>query len=122
MRWGWGVLLLGVVSFSHADRVKLANGQVIDGIISKEDASGVVLDIGGGTATFRPSQITSVEHSTVEERDAIIREWRTRYFLHPRYVPQGLEPVAKAYRELSAKRADSVKAHRQLNGSDDRAV
>jgi hypothetical protein len=59
------LIALSVAPFSRAEVVKLKNGREIEGIIVIETKDRVVLDIGGGEATFYKKDIKSIDRTGV---------------------------------------------------------
>jgi len=58
-------LFLSALAFSsYADTLKLKNGRSIEGIIKKEDAGMVELEIGAGSAKFLKSEIAEILRSS----------------------------------------------------------
>ena len=69
------LMLLSIAQAAHADKVYLKNGGSVEGIIEKDNADIVEIDMGFGTMTFNKSQIKSVKRSTREESYGIAKKW-----------------------------------------------
>ena len=52
--------LLIVTTTSHADKVRLKNGNTIDGIIEQETDNAITVNLGYGTMTLKKSSIISL--------------------------------------------------------------
>lgn len=104
-------VLMGAVSFcALSDVIYLTNGNSIEGVIEKEDATSVVLNVGAGTIKLRKSQIASIERGDPHRRKELEDQWRQRYFIKPEYVPETLKNLAKEYRDLVRIRKGALKA------------
>jgi len=66
------------VSIASADTIYLKNGGSVEGIIEKEDAKRVEMNMGFGTVTFRRSQIKDIKRSTLEESYAMSKRWEEK--------------------------------------------
>jgi clan AA aspartic protease (TIGR02281 family) len=77
-----GILLFALTFFGpsavRADTVYFNNGGTIDGIIRKEDANSVDLDIGFGTITCGKKEINKIERSTPDEVKALEEKWERK--------------------------------------------
>jgi len=62
----------------NADTLYLQNGRSIEGLISKEDADCVVLDIGFGSMKFYNDQISRIERSSPESAKLIKQKWEDK--------------------------------------------
>ena len=103
------LLLAWLPDSAIADRILLNSGRSIDGIVVKETAAGVVLDIGAGTTTIASNKIASVQKSNEAGNDQITKQWKDQYFLLKKNVPEGLEGVADEFRQLLNYRADAIR-------------
>lgn len=69
------VLAVGPVSPAHADKIYLKNGRSIEGIIKRNDADIVELEIKSGIVKFKKSEIESIEKSYVSEHGSMRQGW-----------------------------------------------
>jgi hypothetical protein len=73
------LLILSVwVASATADTVYLKNGRNIEGLVKKESAEGVELDVGFGTIKFRPDEIEQIRKSSPEESSTIYQKWEEK--------------------------------------------
>jgi clan AA aspartic protease (TIGR02281 family) len=61
-------LLFSFPQFVHADTIIFKNKQKIDGVIKKETADTVMVDVGAGVFTFALDEIEMIEKSDVSEK------------------------------------------------------
>ncbi len=59
----------------NADSVHLKNKQTLEGIVEKEDANRVDVDLGYGTMTFQRSEIERIERSNAAQTQIIWHRW-----------------------------------------------
>jgi clan AA aspartic protease (TIGR02281 family) len=97
-----------------SDRVFLRNGRNIDGVITKEMATGLVLDVGGGTTTIASNRIASILRSDEAGNERLSRQWREQNYLHEKSVPEGMEALAAELRGLLDARAEAVRTQRSM--------
>lgn len=64
-----------VAAITYADTIYLKNGRSIEGIIEKEDSSGVEINMGFGTMSFARSQIIRIARSRPEDSADMKRKW-----------------------------------------------
>jgi len=69
------ILFLFSFSLAYGDTIYLKNGRAIEGIISKETASDISLDIGSGVLKFYKDQIESIKRSTSAGVQLIRQKW-----------------------------------------------
>jgi aspartyl protease family protein len=70
-------LFLSALAFSsYADTLKLKNGRSIEGIIKKEDAGMVELEIGAGSVKFLKSEIAEILRSSGSEDSLLRSRWQ----------------------------------------------
>lgn len=100
-----------------SDTVRLKNGGVVEGIISQETGTHLVVEIGTGSMRVKVSDVVSLIRSSEKERRAMRAEWAGKYYLHRKFVPEDMQDVAQAFRDLSAKRNAAVEAWSKLDGS-----
>ncbi len=109
-------LIIGIPFLTaRADRIRLKNGQYLDGLIQEETQTHVVLNFGTGTMTIKRDKIKSMEKSNSKDAEKITDDWRRKNFLHEKYVPAGLEDLASAFRNLCDRREKVTLATRQLS-------
>jgi clan AA aspartic protease (TIGR02281 family) len=92
---------------TQADRVRLTNGETLDGIVVTQTAQRVILDVGTGQVQLRRSQVAGIEHTDPQEVGA---EWQSRYFLHARFVPATCTNLADQLRRLQDQRRTALAA------------
>lgn len=102
-------------SHSFADRVFMTNGRSVDGVIVRETATDLVLDIGIGTTTIASNKIQSVQRSGAVGNDKIAQEWKDQYFLHKKNVPAGMEAIADELRALVDARGAAMRQSKYLS-------
>lgn len=69
------VLIFFAYSLLEADVLYLVNGRSIEGIITKEDADNVELEVSSGIVKFRKSDIERIAPSSPSEYSSIRRKW-----------------------------------------------
>jgi len=69
------LILFSFLSRSNADTLYLKNGRSIEGLIKKEDADNVDLEISFGSMKFSKKQIERIERSTPAEILSIRQDW-----------------------------------------------
>lgn len=122
------ILLLGLgtpciwITPASADTIHLKNGQSIEGIISKETDTAVVLSFGVGSMTLKRSTIRSITRSSTADTRRISKDWEKRYYLHPKHVLQDLQKLAAAFRNTEAVRQQARQAHRRIAKTTKQAV
>ncbi len=101
------LILVPLSGFS--DHIILTNGRSIDGLIVKETATALVLDIGGGTTTIASNKIARVQRSNEKGNEQVMSQWKEQDFLHKRNVPEGMKDLAAEFRTLLDARAEAVR-------------
>jgi clan AA aspartic protease (TIGR02281 family) len=95
-----------------ADKIQLANGQSMEGIIKSENKTEIVLDIGVGSMTVKKNSVKSITRASEDEQAKILAKWHREYFLNKRYTPEGMEDLAEGYKNISGRRQDILGAIR----------
>ena len=113
------IALIFVPISGFSDRILLTNGRSIDGVIVKETATGLVLDIGGGTTTIASNRIAKIQRTDETGNEQLSRQWREQNFLHEKSVPEGMEKVAAECRALLDVRDQAVYAHQSIAALQD---
>jgi len=72
------IFLFSFYAAAQADTLYLKNGRTLEGIIKREDAGLVELEVGFGTITFEKSQLKEIRRSTPQEAKAIKRDWEKK--------------------------------------------
>jgi clan AA aspartic protease (TIGR02281 family) len=108
------VMWLAAVPPARSDRILLKNGNTVEGIVSRETPATVTLRLGGGDASFRRSQIRSVELDSPASNTVMETAWRNKYFLNRGYVPAGCADLAACFRALGDRRREAIGAHAAL--------
>ncbi|MDD5692600.1 MAG: retropepsin-like aspartic protease [Candidatus Omnitrophica bacterium] len=62
----------------NADTIYLTNGRSVEGMISREDADAVTLEIGFGSMKFYNDQISRIERSSPESAKLIKQKWEDK--------------------------------------------
>ena len=76
----WLMLELGGGVPAWADRVHLANGQTLEGLVIRKTGSEVVVQVAWeGHLILDPSFVTAIEPSTEPERRQLLAEWRNTF-------------------------------------------
>jgi clan AA aspartic protease (TIGR02281 family) len=97
-----------LLAFSvQADRVRLTNGEVLDGLVITQTSQRVVLDVGTGQIQLRRSQVAAIERTDAQQ---VSGDWQARYFLHPRFVPATCTNLADQLRRLQDQRRTALAA------------
>jgi clan AA aspartic protease (TIGR02281 family) len=106
--------LLLTASPAGADRILLKNGNTVEGLVTRETESTVVLNLGSGDASFRRAQIRSIERDSAASNAVIEASWQDKYYLNRAYVPAGCEDLATLYRTLGERRRQAIEARNVL--------
>ena len=72
------LLILLFAANAQADTVYLKNGGVVEGIVEKEDADKVEVDMGFGTATFEKRRIKNIERASPKDNGKITEKWEDK--------------------------------------------
>lgn len=115
-------LALALAGVARADRVHLKNGEVLEGMVEKDTAESVTLNVGIGSVTLSRSRIARIERGGEAETARLQADWRQHYFSHTRFVPPGLEDLAQAFHDTESRRKDAVEAQQALRGAQQRRV
>lgn len=107
-------LLLATAGAVRADTIRLRNGNRIEGIVTQETDTKVVLDLGTGRTTLSRGTIAAVEHASAEDNDRLRAGWKQKYFLNQKYVPKELAELAADFTKLGALREEALDARRLL--------
>lgn len=102
------VLAAGYGSPLHADTILLKNGRSMEGIITKETGTTIVLDVGVGAVTLKKSQIKSIAKSDAAAKSKIEEDWKKHFFTHGKYAPKGFEDLSAAFNGLEKQRQDAI--------------
>ncbi|MFA6317521.1 MAG: retropepsin-like aspartic protease [Elusimicrobiota bacterium] len=85
---------------ARADTVTLSNGSVMEGLIVREDASELELDLGAGSVVLFKSDIASVARSTGKAKEELENQRREAAFASGRGVPDSASEVFARFQEL----------------------
>jgi len=110
----WMLLTIATAGAVRADTVHLRNGNAIEGIVTRETETQVVLDLGTGSTTLPRFAVASIDHASAEENNRLQAGWKRRYFLHRQYVPKDLAGLASEFEKLGAARTEALRAYRTL--------
>ena len=102
-----------------ADTVELKNGNSIEGVVTEETDTHIVIDLGVGSMSVARSRVSAIRRADEAGREAIEREWEQKHFLHRKYVPFGLEDLAASFRILRDSRDAALRSRRDLHDIDD---
>ena len=108
------VLILGSAFVAAADTVRLKNGNLIEGIVSTQNATHVCLDLGVGSTTISRAAIQAIELADEHGNQAIRDGWKKKYYLHKKYIPSGLEALASSFTALNGERNAALQARQHL--------
>ena len=106
-------------STAAGDAIHLKNGNVVEGLIRKESATSITVDLGVGSMQLDPTRIERIDRSDAAGRQRIEEDWRTRYFLNRKYVPPDLRGLGDALRSMLQKRDDAIRARQVLQRAAD---
>ena len=109
-----GVLVFVSASPSVADTIIFKNGRSMEGVITEETSSKIVLDLGVGSTTIARSRIRQIKRSSVDNNDEVRDQWRKKNFLHAKHVPSGLEKIASTFRDLTYSRSSALRSRKLL--------
>jgi len=112
------LLTLFLSSPAPADKLFLNNGEMLEGIVTDENTSSVVLDLGAGSTTISRSKVKSIERAGEDANNLLRAQWQKDHYLNRENVPQGLEPVAEGFKNLSAVRASLIQAIKTGSSAD----
>ena len=110
-------MLLGGLSVSYADKVKLSNGGSFSGLIIEKNKKHIVLDLGTGTMNLDRKYIKSISYSSDVEREEIKKQWQKKYFLNKKFVPVGHEGEVVAFRKILLQRDVAARVSRAMVAS-----
>ena len=101
-----------LAGMAGADTIRLQNGNSIEGIVTQETDTQIVLELGPGSTTVARNMTVAVEHASGEANDRLRNAWKQKYFLHKKYVPEGLAGLAAEFVKLEALREEALRARR----------
>jgi clan AA aspartic protease (TIGR02281 family) len=88
--------LISFFILAYADVLGLKNGRSIEGIIRKEDAESIELEVGSGVVKFLKSEIADISRSSGAETDSLRNRWqKNKLELDNKLAKQKLEDEAK---------------------------
>ena len=61
---------------ADADKVRLKNGGVMEGIIQTDSEEEIVLDVGFGTVTIEMDEVEGIERGAKEDQKKILEQWQ----------------------------------------------
>ena len=93
-----------------ADRLRLTNGEELEGLIEEDSPAQVTINMGVASLTLPRSRIASVKHTGSNDAARIQAEWQHRYFSHARFMAPAWRDLADEYNVLETKRRDAVEA------------
>ena len=106
------IIIMLLSACAQADVIRLKNGREIEGIIQKETASEVTIKVGPGLVTLKRSAVASLEKGGAGELET---KWRAEHFLHPKYIPAGLEDTARDFQNLQTRHGEALAARAALD-------
>ena len=104
------VLVAGHAAPLLGDTILLKNGRTMDGIITKETDTAIVLDVGVGGVTLKKSQIKSITKSDAAAKAKIAEDWKKHFFAHGKYAPKGFEDLSASFNGLEKQRQGAIEA------------
>ena len=109
------VLVFNVIPLgTRADVIILKNDNKIKGIIEKEDAEKVIVEIGVGSMTIPRKQILKVVYDSEETKNVLRKEWAEKYFLNEKYVPPSMKELASNFKAISNVRSGILDARANI--------
>jgi len=115
------LLFLSLFIFSFplfADRVYLKNGRSIEGIIMKEGAGGITVNIGSGTVTLDRRDIDNIYRYSASEQGRMMGKWSYRYYLRPEFVSGNFKDVAEEFKQLESLRGKAVESKKTKDAGE----
>ncbi|TBR17012.1 hypothetical protein EPO15_17875 [bacterium] len=101
-------LTAGLATAGSADTIYLANGEEMKGLIVKETAAAVELDIGYGTVTLDRAQIRRIARPPKKKRAAADLGHRLRFLESGRWVPPEGRDLFDLYKDASDARHEAL--------------
>ncbi|MBI5242971.1 MAG: clan AA aspartic protease [Elusimicrobia bacterium] len=110
------VLLASTSLLSRADTVFLRNGNTMEGLVLRESAQELELDIGYGTVVLQKDDIRRVKRSSAREREALKKKRREQAIDSGGWTPAGAQMLSSQFRELRTRREEALdaKARKEL--------
>lgn len=102
--WAWSPVP------ARADSVTLSNGNVMEGLIVREDAAELELDIGYGSVLLKKAEIDRVVRSSGRQKEALKARQRDAEFASGRRVPEAAAAVYERFRSLTSLREKALDA------------
>jgi clan AA aspartic protease (TIGR02281 family) len=94
------------VSFARADVVELGGGREMKGLITRETAEELDLDIGYGSVTLKKADITAIKRSAPKNRQALLKAKRLKQLEEGDSAPEAGAPLLASYRKAAQARDD----------------
>lgn len=113
-------LIFAPAWLAWGDVVYLKNGRTLEGVVTENNAERVVVNVGLGSMTLSPASVDRVEKDTAGQRRELEGAWEEKFFIHPQYVPAGMESLAEKFRRLTRARSEAVAAQARLHEIRDR--
>lgn len=99
------VLALACVP-ARADLIELNSGKQMKGLITRESASEIDVDIGYGTVTLNKADIRSIKRSGGKNRDALVKAKRLQDLVDGDAATEEQAPLVAAYKKAAQARED----------------
>ena len=97
-----------------ADLVRLKNGNTLEGIVTSESGTEIVLEVGFGTLTLPKTSVAAIERAAAASAQTLRKSWRQQNILHARYTPPGLADVQQELMTLQGQHGAALQNHRRL--------
>lgn len=111
-----------LASAARADLIELNSGKEMKGLITRESASEIDVDIGYGTVTLNKADIRSIKRAGGKSRDALVKAKRLQDLVDGDAVTEDQAPLVNAYKKANQAREDLHDARaRQEDAQDDEA-
>jgi len=73
-----GIFVFSIFAVADADTVFLKNGRSLEGLVKKETAEAIELEINGGTVKFYQYEIERIVKGTSEEENYLRKKWQNQ--------------------------------------------
>ncbi len=121
MRFRELLLFLSLLIFSFslfADRVYLKNGRSIEGVITKEAAGDITVNIGSGTITLDIKDIDSIYRYSASEQARMMGKWSYKYYLRPEFVSGNFKDIAEEFKQLELLRGKAIESKKTKDAGE----
>ena len=112
------VLALACVP-ARADLIELNSGKEMKGLITRESANEIDVDIGYGTVTLNKADIRSIKRSGGKSRDALLKAKRLQDLVDGDAATEEQAPLVAAYKKANQAREDLRDARSRQEDTQD---